>query len=170
VSWTAPATNNGSPVTGYVVTPYIGYSPQPTITFNSTATTQTITGLTNGTNYGFKIAAINARGTGPQSLAAKIITVGAPVAPTGVTATAGSGSATVSWTAPASNNGSAVSGYVVTPYIGTVAQAATTFNSTATTQIVTGLTAGTTYTFKVSAINARGTGPQSTSSNGVTPT
>jgi hypothetical protein len=50
---------------------------------------------------------------------------------------------------------------VVTPYVGTTAQTATTFNSTATSQTVTGLTNGTTYTFKVAAKNANGTGPQS---------
>jgi hypothetical protein len=34
---------------------------------------------------------------------------------------------------------------------------------------VSGLSAGTTYTFKVSATNAAGTGPQSAASNAVTP-
>ena len=42
----------------------------------------------------------------------------APGAPTGVTATAGNGSASVSWTAPSSNGGSAITSYTVTPYIG----------------------------------------------------
>ena len=41
----------------------------------------------------------------------------APAAPTGVTATAGDGSATVSWTAP-SNGGSPITAYTVTPYAG----------------------------------------------------
>jgi chitodextrinase len=39
----------------------------------------------------------------------------------------------------------------------------------ATSVTVSGLSAGTTYTFKVSATNAVGTGPQSTASNAVTP-
>ena len=41
-----------------------------------------------------------------------------PGAPTGVTATPGNASATVTWTAP-SNGGSAITSYTVTPYIGT---------------------------------------------------
>jgi titin len=168
LSWTAPA-NNGSAITGYVVTPYIGFVAQPVRTFNSTATTQTITGLTNGATYVFKVAATNARGTSPPSVSSRSITVGAPRAPTGVSATAGASSATVSWVAPA-NNGSTITAYVVTPYVGTVAQPARTFNSTATSQPITGLTPATTYTFTVAAKNANGTGPQSAASNAVTPT
>ena len=72
---------------------------------------------------------------------------------------AGNASASVSWVAPA-DNGSPITGYVVTPYVGTAAQPATTFASTATTQVVTGLTNGTTYTFRVAAKNAIGTGAQ----------
>ena len=71
-------------------------------------------------------------GPGPQSVSSAAVTVGAPVAPTGAAAVPGNGSAVVSWTAPA-DNGSAITGYVVTPYVGSVAQPARTFNSTATT-------------------------------------
>ena len=171
VSWTAPAGNGGSAITGYAVTPYIGSSAQTVQTFNSTATTETVTGLTNGTAYTFTVAAINAIGTGAQSAASNSVTPATvPGAPTIGTATAGNASATVTWTAPGNNGGAAITGYVVTPYIGGAAQTAQTFNSTATTEVVTGLTNGTAYTFKVAAINAAGTGNQSGSSNSVTPT
>jgi hypothetical protein len=67
VSWSAPASNGGSPVTGYVVTPYVGYWPLPSVPFNSTVTTQTVTGLTNGTTYRFRVQAVNAIGVSGYS-------------------------------------------------------------------------------------------------------
>jgi hypothetical protein len=92
-----------------------------------------------------------------------------PGAPTIGTATAGNTQATVNWTAPASDGGSPITGYKVIPYIAGVAQSAQTFNSTATSQTVTGLTNGTTYKFRVAAINAVGAGKNSNASNAVTP-
>ena len=94
-----------------------------------------------------------------------------PGAPTGVTATAGNGSATVSWTAPSDNGGSTITSYTVTPFIGSTAQTPVTVTGSppATSTTVTGLTNGTSYTFTVSATNAIGTGPASPPSNAVTP-
>jgi hypothetical protein len=85
-------------------------------------------------------------------------------------ATAGDGQATVSWTAPASDGGSAITGYVVTPYIGYFPLAPQVFSSTATTQVVTGLTNGTQYRFRVQAVNAVGASGYSTVTNPVIPT
>src|SRR5690349_13756107 len=62
-------------------------------------------------------------------------------------------SARVTWVAPA-NGGAAINQYVVTPFIGTTAQPAQVFNNTAVTEVITGLTNGTTYTFKVKAHNS----------------
>ena len=94
-----------------------------------------------------------------------------PAAPTGVSATAGDGNATVTWTAP-SNGGAPITSYTVTPYVGSTAQAATVVNGTppVTNATVTGLTDGTAYTFTVTATNSVGTGPASAASGSVTPT
>ncbi len=174
VSWTAPA-NGGSPITSYTITPYIGATAQPakTITGNPPATATTITGLTPGTSYTFTVAATNAVGTGSPSAQSNAVTPTAPTAPaapTGVTATAGNAQATLTWTAP-NDGGSALTSYRVTPYIGGVAQTPTTITGSppVTTATVTGLTNGTAYTFRVSATNAVGTGPESAASNSVTP-
>jgi titin len=157
VSWTAPA-NNGSPITGYVVTPVVGFFTLAPQTFNTTGTTATVTGLTNGTTYRFLVAAKNVRGTGATTLSGPV-KVGAPVAPATAAGTAGNGSVAVAWSASPNPAGSPVTGYVVTPIVGFVPLTAQTFAAAATSGTVTGLTNGTTYRFSVAAKNSVGTGP-----------
>ena len=94
----------------------------------------------------------------------------APGQVTNVTATAGGRtSANVSWNAPAT--GGAPTSYIITPYIGIVAQPTTTVTGLppAKSAKVSGLTNGATYTFRVTATNPSGSGPQSADSNAVTP-
>jgi hypothetical protein len=172
VSWTAPA-NGGATISQYSVTPFIGTTAQTskTVTGSPPATSVVVTGLSNGTTYTFKVSATNAAGTSAQSAASNAVTpAGPPAAPTNVVATGHVSSAAVSWTAPA-NGGSTITTYTVTPFIGTAAQTPTTVSGSPppTSVTVSGLSAGTTYTFKVSATNAAGTGPQSAASNAVTP-
>jgi hypothetical protein len=75
---------------------------------------------------------------------------------TSVSAAPGTGQATVSWGAPLTNGGSAISGYTVTASPGSA-----TVTVTGTSATVTGLTSGTAYTFTVAANSAVGTGPAS---------
>ena len=110
---------------------------------------------------------MNARGAGPQSTGTAAVIVGAPTAPTGVSAKPGAHSATVHWSAP-KGNGSSIIGYAVTPYLGGVAQTTRVFHSKVSTRVIAGLASGRAYTFKVAAINARGTGPPSVASKPVT--
>ena len=180
VSWSAPASNGGSALTSYRVTPFIGAVAQAPVTVSGSppATSTTVTGLANGTAYTFRVAAANTVGTGADSAASAAVTPTAPPAPTvpgaptGVVATAGNGSAAVSWSAPASNGGSALTSYRVTPFIGAVAQAPVTVSGSppATSTTVTGLANGTAYTFRVAAANTVGTGADSAASAAVTPT
>ena len=91
-----------------------------------------------------------------------------PGAPTIGTATqTGATTATVVYTAPANNGGTAITSYTATSSpsggTGTLSQAGSG------TITVTGLTTGTAYTFTVTATNAVGTGPASAASNSVTP-
>ena len=93
-----------------------------------------------------------------------------PEAPMIRGATTGNGSATVSWAAPASDGGSHVTGYVVTAQVMDRQPKSRIFNSTATTQTVTGLANGEQYRFWVRAYNAVGISAFSTASNPITPT
>ena len=87
----------------------------------------------------------------------------APDSPTGVSATAGSAEATISFTAPSDVGGSAITGYRAQSNDGIGASA----SSSPIT--VTGLTNGTSYTFNVWAINASGYSAPSDASGSVTP-
>ena len=115
-----------------------------------------------------------------RNLAVLLVTVGGLLALTGcgrgaapssVTGTPGPSQVTLSWVAAIPDDaGAVVTGYKVIPSIGAVAQPAQTFSTAATTQIVTGLTPGTAYTFKVRAIFDDGTrSPLSAPSAPVTP-
>jgi hypothetical protein len=173
LSWTAPTSDGGSPITGYRITPYIGSAAQAPVLTGSAATSFTVTGLTNGTSYTFTVAAINAVGTGsdsapsPPLIAANGPSV--PGAPTGVTGVPGDRSVALTWTAPASDGGRQITSYRITPYIGSTAQTAINTGSAATSHTVTGLTNGTAYKFTVAATNTVGTGPASAPSGSMTP-
>jgi hypothetical protein len=84
----------------------------------------------------------------------------APDAPSAVTAVPGNTQASVSFTAPAFNGGSAITSYTVTS-----APGGFTATGAASPLTVTGLTNGTGYTFSVTATNAAGTSAPATSSS-----
>jgi hypothetical protein len=85
-----------------------------------------------------------------------------PAAPLVLSATAGDKQATVSWAVP-DNGGSPITSYTVQPIQGGTLLAPITVFPPTTVATVTGLSNGLSYTFNVSATNAIGTGPASTS-------
>ena len=117
-----------------------------------------------GSTVVLKFAAIDAAGN-TSAVVTETYTFGsaaAPGAPTVGTVTAGSGTATVNWTAPTNPGSSAITGYVVTATpTGTGGPVTKEELPSATTSTLTGLTNGTTYDVTVAAMNAAGTGPAS---------
>ena len=170
VSWSAPHGPNLAAITGYIVTPYIGAVAQTPVIFKSTSTIELITGLTNGISYAFKVAAISSAGVSANSAPSAPTMLGVlPDPPSGIAAKAQNSAALVSWSAPHGPNLAAITGYIVTPYVGAVAQTPVIFKSTSTIELITGLTNGISYAFKVAAISSAGVSANSAPTNSIAP-
>ncbi len=170
VSWSAPGSDGGSPISGYTVTAADSTTPAnggQTCAWTTGPLSCTVTGLTNGDSYTFTVTATNGIGTGPASGPSNsVIPATLPGAPTIGTATRGNQGATVTWTAPASNGGLPVTGYTVTAADSTTPTnggETCTWTTGPLSCNVTGLTNGDSYTFTVTATNGVGTGPASAS-------
>lgn len=157
--WMPPANNGSSPITGYRVQ---SNPPGFNTTTAAAATSITITGLAVGTTYAFYVFATNIAGNSPMTLSNSVVPYTYPGIPTHVVAIAGVNQATVSWTIPAHDGSSPITGYTVTSDPEGIM---TTVGSTSA--IVTGLTPGTVYTFAVLAVNTAGAGGSSVPSNAV---
>jgi fibronectin type 3 domain-containing protein len=160
LSWTAPASDGGAQITSYDI--YEGTTANVKTTAavaSSKGTGVTVKNLANGTTYYFKVAAVNTVGVGPPSGAASATPAAAitkPGPPAGLTATPGQGRVTLSWTAPGSDGGAGISGYLIYQGTSPGGEAGTPVNGSpvsATSYAVTGLANGTTYYFKVAAVN-----------------
>jgi predicted phage tail protein len=173
LTWTAPASNGGATITDYVIQLSSDGGRSWTTFSDATSANRsaTVTGLTNGRNYVFRVAAVNAVGTGPASARTGTVTPrSVAAAPTAVVATRGDAQVTLAWTAPASSGGASITDYLV-QYSSNNGTNWSTFNdgtSTNRSATVTGLVNGLSYVFRVSAVNVAGVGPASTNSAPVT--
>ncbi len=113
------------------------------------------TGLTNGTTYYYRVTAVNSAGeSGRSSEVSATPAIGsAPQIPTGTSATAGDRQVTVSWSAS-----SGATSYNLYRGLSSGGQATTPYRTglTTTSFLDTGLTNGTTYYYRVGALNAAG--------------
>ena len=139
-------------------------------------TSHTVSDLTNGTAYTFKVRSTNAVGPSNDSPESDSVTPSTtPAAPGTPTLTGGDQQVTLTWTA-GSNGGSAITGWkvrkqeAVNEAVNWEAWAAIPNSGAGTTShTVTGLTNGTAYRFQVRAVNANGDGAASPATNPVTP-
>ena len=141
---------------------------------NSTTTSYTYRSLSNGTPYVFRVAPYysNTAITGEWSSQSPSYTPASfpPGQPTSLVATSGNGRATLSWVAPSSVGDSAISGYRI-EYSSNGGGSWSTYDSntwsTSRTRTVAWLTNGTSYVFRVAAINSSATGSYSASATAV---
>jgi Fibronectin type III domain len=158
VSWTAPANDGGSPIMSYQAEAFNGATLAGTCA-TSGATSCTISGLTDGTSYGFEVVAANAIGPSSPGEGPPATVLGPPAAPSGLTivsVSADGSQVDLSWNPPSSDGGSAITGYTATASPGD--ESCTTVTTSCS---VSGLTDGDPYTFVVVATNALGSSPQS---------
>ena len=173
VSWTAPQSDGGSVIVSYVLQYRIAGANQWS-TFSredSPATSVVVTGLASNTSYEFNVAAANVLLTGsytPTVTSTRTLS-GGPSAPGLVIALPPTATkCRVVWSAPDPGT-SPISDYVV-QFRTLTAQTWTTVShraSTSTLLDVSGLAAGTTYLFRVAAVNGAGPGAYSAESNAV---
>jgi hypothetical protein len=127
----------------------------------------TISGLTNGLSYSVMLKAINANGTSISESSPVTVTPSTiPEPPTGLSATGGNGSATISFTS-GSAEGSAITNYSYSLNGGAFIELSP---ADATSPItISGLTNGLSYSITLKAINANGTSTSESSPVTVTP-
>jgi tripartite motif-containing protein 71 len=151
----------------YGTTTAYGYATSTSGSYSMGSYSATSTNLVCGTTYHFMAFATNQAGTG-TSTDATFTTSACLSSPQALVATAAASASqvTLTWSVPVSNGGSAITDYLV-EYKQTVNPTWLTFNdgvSTLTSATVTGLTASTSYDFRVSAVNAFGTSTPSATS------
>lgn len=168
LSWSAPSNNGGYPITGYRIEYRIGSGTYSDLvpTTGNTATTYSHTGVSAGQVYVYRVYAITSFGTSekPSTEATAnpkpASSSSAPTAPPALTATATSATQiNLSWSTPSNTGGYPITGYKIDYKKGSASYStlvANTGNSTISYNHV-GLTTGTTYAYKVYAINSIGT-------------
>jgi hypothetical protein len=144
---------------------YTAVSNPGNYTGSSASSPLLVAGLNNGVNYTFTLSATNSLGyISDNSSASLPIGTTIPTAPTIGTATAGAGTATITFTPPSNTGGLPITGYTATSTPGNI-----TGTATSSPISISGLTNGISYTFKVIASNLLGNSSQSAASNSVIP-
>jgi subtilisin family serine protease len=171
LSWTEPASDGGSAISGYNVYRRVGGGQEaPLASTGAGETTYVDFGLTNGTDYTYRVAALNGAGEGAFSNAVTVrpgAAATAPDAPEELAAAKQKGATNailLDWSAPASDGGSPIATYFVYrraagdasfAYLGSTANGDLTSFTDAT------VARRTTYTYRVTAVNAYGQSPPS---------
>jgi uncharacterized repeat protein (TIGR02543 family) len=130
-------------------------------------TMETVTGLTNGTPYTFRVAGRNANGIGTYSVSRSVTPVGPPTRPLNLSYTALNTAVSVKFTTPDNNGGFSIANYEYSTNNGS-SWTALSPPSVSDSITISGLTNSTTYQVKLRAVTPYGSGAAS-SALSVTP-
>ncbi|MCB0896340.1 MAG: fibronectin type III domain-containing protein [Nocardioidaceae bacterium] len=172
VSWDAPASDGGSPITGYEV--QIGGDVR---SLGPDVRSATVTGLPRGQTATIVVRAVNAAGPGPDSSVDVAVPAARPGAPTIGRASSGPRggalTAVARWSAPSVTGGAAITGYQVYAYrLGARGQVVATYTgptlAASARAVELRVPRAGKYRFAVRAANPVGWGARSARSNAVT--
>ena len=165
LSWSAPSSDGGQALTGYVVEG--GTDPSDLgVMQNVSSPSATITGLTSGTTYYFEVLAENGIGDTPSTVVRVPVPinpphppqVSVPGAPTGLKPIAGDHFIGLSWTPPAQTGGSAITAYHVYVGYNKLRMATREYTTTSSSFRLTDVENGVSYWLEVKAVNSAGEG------------
>ena len=164
LTWDAPANDGGLPILEYRVYRGTSSGGESFLASAGLSLTFTDSSVTNGQTYYYQVTARNAVGVGPPSNEASATPnppATPPGAPSGLSATAGDGSVSLSWSAPGSDGGSPITNYKI--YRGGSSNGETLLDTVGDvlSYTDTSVTNGNTYYYKVAAVNSVGDGPLS---------
>ena len=113
LEWDEPTDAGGSDITGYSVQRYNGDTGMWDVIATPTASEYTDRGLTRGTTYYYRVAAVNAQGTGPYTeYEDAAITLASPDMPVLVATATGPRSIRLTWNIP-DDNGTTITGFEI---------------------------------------------------------
>lgn len=130
-------------------------------------TVETVTGLTNGTPYTFRVAGRNANGIGAYSVSRSVTPVGSSTRPLNLSYTALNNAVSVKFTTPENSGGFAIANYEYSTNDGS-SWTALSPPSVSDSITISGLTNATTYQIKLRAVTPHSSGAAS-SALAVTP-
>jgi large repetitive protein len=160
LTWSAPLLDGGTDLDRYE------YSVDGGTTWTDVtpalATTVTVTGLTNGTAYAVQVRAHNSADEGLATASVAVTPRTVPDAPEQLAAVPGDQRADLTFDAPQSDGGNAITGYQYLATVGGTWQPLTTSGTGPYTATVTGLTNGTAAAIGVRAVNDAGPGASAT--------
>lgn len=169
LNWAAPSSDGGSPVTNYRIYRSTTSGGETVLTTVGNVLTYQDSAVANGTTYYYQITALNAAGEGPRSTETSATPqASVPGAPTGLTAAPNKPrGVSLSWTAPASNGGSAITGYQIWRGTSTGSEIFLLSVGNLSKYKDTTASSGLTYYYVVRAVNVVGAGPPSNEASAI---